>query len=239
MRLRNRKTYIKTDGKAGIGNSIGMGNTLAFSIFSIFSAISMLHRLRTAGSAGCAVALMLLSAWLLVACDLSGGGIDQTGQTTDHAAGSQPAAGHFADGRRVAVTVGRVTDGDTVWVYTSDPEHSVKVRLLDIDAPERCQDWGKESGQALRDKIQGRTLDMLPDGADRYRRVLAVLYLDGEDINAWLVEQGHAWAGRWRGEVQNYDWQEWQAQRARRGLWSLPGEPMYPRDFRRSGVQCN
>lgn len=150
--------------------------------------------------------------------------------------------GVSADGQKAHVeyvTVKRVADGDTVWVYADNPDHIVKVRLLDIDAPERCQDWGKESKLALRQKVQGRTVEIERDGVDKYQRVLATLYLDGENINAWLVAQGHAWAGRWHGDVQNYDQEEWEAQRAQRGLWAADVEPMYPREFRRSGVVCD
>lgn len=151
------------------------------------------------------------------------------------------------DGRSDVVarwTVKYVVDGDTLWVYEKDPNHVRKVRLLDIDAPERCQPWGVESKAALTKKLRGKKVHLEEDGVDQYKRVLATVYLvdaqrgTTENVNAWLVEQGHAWAGRWRGDVLDYWTEEVEARDDRRGLWAAELEPLSPRAFRREFGPC-
>lgn len=184
------------------------------------------------------LACWLAAMGLATACDTAYTPLPQPAEPQTTATATKP-ANTTTSNQPEYVTVQRVVDGDTVWVYADNPHHTVKVRLIDIDAPERCQDWGKQSGQALRKKLQGHIVKLERHGTDKYQRVLAVLYMDGENINAWLVEQGHAWAARWHGSVQNYGSEEWSAQRHQRGLWSHPNQPIYPRDFRRSGVRCD
>lgn len=194
----------------------------------LHSLLPLLPLLRLLRKAVCVAA----AACLAVACDLPRTGSPaQSAQSTERAATASSQTSH--------VTVQRVVDGDTVWVYRDNPSHVLKIRLLGIDAPERCQDWGKQSRKALHSRLRGRTVELEQHGTDKYERILAVLYLDGEDINAWLVREGHAWAGRWKGSPQHYEREEWDAQQNRRGLWSQPDTPEYPRDFRRSGVQCH
>jgi hypothetical protein len=57
---------------------------------------------------------------------------------------------------------------------------------------------------------------------DRYERLVATVYVDGDNVNAWLVAQGHAWAYRAYLDDENLIGVEEDARRARRGLWSFP-----------------
>ena len=68
----------------------------------------------------------------------------------------------------------------------------------------------------------------------RYERLVAVVYLEDENVNAWMVQQGHAWA--YREYLKDPDYCVWEdeARQQRRGLWSLPsGQRAVPWEWRR------
>ena len=56
-----------------------------------------------------------------------------------------------AAGLRATVTY--VNDGDTLWVRPVRGGPRLELRLLGIDAPERCQAFGAEARQALRQRV--------------------------------------------------------------------------------------
>lgn len=115
-----------------------------------------------------------------------------------------------------------VVDGDTLDM------HGQRVRLWGIDAPESsqtCQQGGKtvRCGQvaalALADFLGQKTVFCTRKETDRYGRAVAVCSVAGQEVNAWLVEQGHALAYRdYGGAV--YNTQEQAARAARRGMWA-------------------
>jgi endonuclease YncB( thermonuclease family) len=138
--------------------------------------------------------------------------------------------------------VTHVSDGDTVWVRTdSTPEapkgRRIKLRLLGLDAPERCQPRGPEAAAALMAKVQDRRVTVQRTATDDHGRGLATLWIDGVDVGAWLVADGHAWSARYRGNPGPYANEEAEARRARRGLFADPA-PELPRNFRRRHGPC-
>jgi hypothetical protein len=69
---------------------------------------------------------------------------------------------------------------------------------------------------------------------DRYDRLVAVVYLGNENINGWMVQQGHAWAYRQYLSEEDYCNWEASARTARLGLWSLPATTWHaPWEWRR------
>lgn len=134
-------------------------------------------------------------------------------------------------------TVSHVTDGDTVWVrpHAARP---VAVRLVGIDAPERCQAGGPEARDALAGRLLRRQVEVETVGRDDYGRTLGRLQLGGEDVGAWLVRRGHAWStarGRQRGP---YATEERSARRHRRGVFGAASPAVEPRVFRRQHGAC-
>ena len=100
-----------------------------------------------------------------------------------------PALGHSITG-----TVTRVIDGDTICVNPRNPRlQSVKVRLAEIDAPEKNQAFGAESTKALSDMILGKEVVVEYSKRDRYRRIIGNIYLRKIWINQELVARGAAW----------------------------------------------
>lgn len=92
-----------------------------------------------------------------------------------------------------------VTDGDTVRAWCPG-EGFVSARLLGFDTPEtwapRClSEWwaGTRATWALRWKLwTAGTVDTVLSGHDRYGRRLMMLALDGTDIAASMIGEGHA-----------------------------------------------
>jgi len=117
-------------------------------------------------------------------------------------------------------TVTKVIDGDTIDVLLSSGP--IRVRFDSVDAPEKNQPWGREAGAALADKLghQEVALDVVTQ--DRYERLVAVVSLNDENVNAWLVRQGHAWAYRQYLKDPQYCSWEAEAHAGGRGLWALP-----------------
>ncbi|PIJ49781.1 hypothetical protein BL250_10225 [Erwinia sp. OLTSP20] len=121
----------------------------------------------------------------------------------------------------------RVLDGDTVEVNSA--HRRLRVRLAGIDAPEMGQTYGRRSCQALRALIDGRTVTLVGHQRDHYHRLLAVIWLNGEDINARQVATGMAWAYRFHQRAENaaYLRLERQARKTHVGLWQR-ARPMEP-----------
>jgi endonuclease YncB( thermonuclease family) len=144
---------------------------------------------------------------------------------------------------RFTGTITRVSDGDTVWVQpdtaAGEPRRKrVKVRLVGLDAPERCQAHGAQAGAALALRVQGRQVTVRRRATDDYGRALGTLWLGDEDVGAWLVREGHAWSnGRGKGGGP-YAREEVVARAAGRGLFAA-AQPLEPRDFRRLHGPCD
>jgi len=131
--------------------------------------------------------------------------------------------------RILHVTVVKVSDGDTVQGET--PEGTkLKIRLYGIDAPETVhgkmpgQPMGKESLNALRNKILHKNVKIELLDVDRHRRIVAMLWLDNRNINLEMVKEGYAEAYReylkdpYR---QPFMEAEKEARTAKKGIWAI------------------
>ncbi|KQT80554.1 thermonuclease family protein [Methylobacterium sp. Leaf466] len=132
--------------------------------------------------------------------------------------------------------VGRasVTDGDTLVI------RETRIRLHGIDAPESaqtCKDatskdyrCGQAAALALADHIGKRMVTCEPRDTDRYGRVVALCRADAEDLNAWMVREGHAIA--YRRYAEDYVNAELTAKALRTGIWA--GTFQDPSEWRRA-----
>ena len=98
-------------------------------------------------------------------------------------------------------TVSRVIDGDTIELTSGE-----RVRFIGVDAPERGEAGANEATQFVRELVEGRTVWLEADGADRDRwgRLRRYVWLrqptnprDENEIrqfqlNALLLQAGHA-----------------------------------------------
>lgn len=120
-----------------------------------------------------------------------------------------------------------VHDGDTITILVE--KEQVKIRLFGIDAPELKQPYGKKSKQFLSNLIAGQIVEVEKNGNDRYGRTIGTVSLNGEDINAQMVENGYAWA--YRRFSKKYAPQESEAKFEKRGLWR--DDPIPPWKWRK------
>lgn len=128
-----------------------------------------------------------------------------------------------------------ITDGDALTLLVDRRE--VKVRLADIDTPERGQPFGTRAKQALSDLTYGRQARVVVVDVDRRGWTVGRVYVDATDVNAELVREGYAWVYRkYAEDPKLYDLEE-EARKAERGLWTHPG-PVPPWEWRR-GVRSS
>ncbi len=84
-----------------------------------------------------------------------------------------------------------IADGDTMTVLVD--RKSVKLRLANIDAPEKAQAFGQKSKQSLSDLCWGKDAQYDAQTLDRYGRTVAVVRCAGVEVNRVQVERGMAW----------------------------------------------
>ena len=137
----------------------------------------------------------------------------------------------------VSGSVVGVHDGDSITVLL--PLHTqLKVRLANIDAPELGQAFAQRSKQHLSELVFGRDVELHTHGLDRYGRTLAVVMLDGMDVNLEQVKSGSAWVyDKYIDQADentqaSYRAAQTAAQQERRGLWSDTQTPAPPWEFR-------
>lgn len=135
-------------------------------------------------------------------------------------------------------TVTHVSDGDTLWVRAERGGAPRKIRLDGIDAPEICQGHGDVARDALAQRVLGQTVRVTARRKDDYDRLLAKISLQGQDVGAWMVAQGHAWSYRYRRNAGPYSAQEAQARAHGLGLFAS-GQAQRPRDFRLRHGSCH
>lgn len=124
-----------------------------------------------------------------------------------------------------------VSDGDTITVLSPALQQH-RVRLAEIDAPEKAQPYGQRAKQSLSGLVYGQTVTVAVEDTDRYGRLVGQVELSGTNINALQVERGMAWVYRQYARHPALLEAEARARAARLGLWADPA-PTPPWDFRR------
>ncbi len=124
-----------------------------------------------------------------------------------------------------------IADGDTLTVLNEDFQQ-VKVRLAEIDAPEKRQPFGTRSRQSLGELCHEKRAEVRILDVDRYKRIVGRVTCAGVDANAAQVRRGLAWVyDRYAKDKTLYRLQD-EARSAGRGLWA-DRAPMAPWDWRK------
>lgn len=119
------------------------------------------------------------------------------------------------------VIISRVIDGDTVELAGGD-----RVRLLNINTPEKGQYLYREATKRLEELVKGKRIRLEADAEDRdkYDRLLRHLFAGNDHLNRILVEEGYAAALIIE---PNTDYAEdilaaeQEARQAQRGIWQF------------------
>lgn len=131
-----------------------------------------------------------------------------------------------------------VSDGDTIVVLRErDGKRSEeKIRLAEVDTPEKKQAFGQRAKQRTSELVFGKTVAVVPHTRDRYGRLVAEVRLpDGRSLGRVLVEDGLAWHYVQYSRNRELGALEAAARKARRGLWA-DSSPRPPWEFRRPGT---
>jgi len=125
-----------------------------------------------------------------------------------------------------------VMDGDTIMVLRNNEK--IKIRLANIDAPEKAQKFGMESRQALVDRVLKKQVHVNSLAMDNYGRMVAGISIDGRSVNEEQVRSGMAWEYSHFHSNKHYLALQSEAQQARRGLWAQSASPVQPELWRKS-----
>lgn len=139
----------------------------------------------------------------------------------------------------------KISDGDTITVLLKGKEQK-KLRLAEVDCPEKGQAFGKNARQFTSDKVFGKTITFIETDKDRYGRSIAKVYYDkGKYLSEELIRAGMGWwycafsKNSSLGELQN------KAQYQKVGLWQdvhavAPWEyRKIKRDFNKKAIHGN
>jgi endonuclease YncB( thermonuclease family) len=137
------------------------------------------------------------------------------------------AAAETIEGRVIGIT-----DGDTFTLLTPDLRQ-VRIRVAEIDAPERGQPYASRARQQLADLIFEKEVTVPIQVVDRYNRPVGRPMMGDTDVTVEMIRAGAAWVYRsYSDDVELYELER-AAKAERRGLWGLSEfERVSPWDYR-------
>jgi micrococcal nuclease len=110
---------------------------------------------------------------------------------------------------------------------------AVRIRLAEIDCPEKAQPFGDKARRFTAELAAGKVVTVKVKTVDRYGRTVAEVILpDGRSLNAEILKAGLAWWYRDYSTDEHLGALETEAKSARRGLW-VDADPTPPWVFRR------
>lgn len=124
----------------------------------------------------------------------------------------------------------RVLDGDTIEVLQD--KKPVRIRLANIDAPEKKQAFGRWSANQLKALLAGQSVTVSYTQTDRYGRIIGhVFTTNGTDASRFMVQSGAAWVYERYNVDESLPALQREAQEQKRGLWADP-KPVPPWEWR-------
>ncbi|HCB8032161.1 TPA: thermonuclease family protein [Escherichia coli] len=131
----------------------------------------------------------------------------------------------------------RVLDGDTIEVKTLPAkivvyEVPIRVRLINIDAPEKKQAFGRWSTTQLKTLVAGKQVRVSYSQKDRYGRIIGrVFTTNGTEASRFMVQSGAAWVYARYNTDKSLPALQRDAQEQKRGLWA-DSNPVPPWEWR-------
>jgi endonuclease YncB( thermonuclease family) len=116
-----------------------------------------------------------------------------------------------------------VFSGDIFTIQIGDGK-IFKVRLMEVDAPEPSQAFGKQARLFSKSLLMGNTVNVQFEAVDKYKRLIGQVILpDDRILNQELLRQGLAWHYRVHYPVnENFRELEYRAWKNKAGLWVDP-----------------
>lgn len=124
----------------------------------------------------------------------------------------------------------RVLDGDTIEVLQD--KKPVRIRLANIDAPEKKQAFGSWSTSQLKTLVAGKQVTISYSHKDRYGRIIGhVFTTNGTEVSRFMVQSGAAWVYERYNTDKSLPALQREAQEQKRGLWA-DTNPVPPWEWR-------
>lgn len=127
-----------------------------------------------------------------------------------------------------------VLSGDQIIINNPDLGQQ-PIRLAQIDAPElalqacKAQPWADVAQKALSQQVLGMMVQAsCLERLDADGFAVCQVAVDGENINHWMLAQGHAWFERSLGNNIWLQQLEQEAKRKRQGLWGNAASAIPP-----------
>lgn len=120
----------------------------------------------------------------------------------------------------------RVKDADTFVLSSNGRE--ITIRLAKVDAPETKQNYGLQAQRNVSALLLGKFVSYDSTGHDKYGRVIASIYVNGERLDSIEIANGWAW------HYMQYDSEQLlenlmaQAATDKIGLWQCGKEKVCP-----------
>lgn len=123
-----------------------------------------------------------------------------------------------------------VLDGDTIEVLQD--KKPVRIRLANIDAPEKKQAFGRWSANQLKALLAAQPVTVTYMQTDRYGRIIGhVFTTNGTDASRFMVQSGAAWVYERYNTDKSLPALQREAQEQKRGLWA-DANPVPPWEWR-------
>ena len=114
----------------------------------------------------------------------------------------------------------KVTDGDSIRILIDNEE--LRIRLAEIDAPEKGQPFWRKSKDALAYYVAGKYVDVFEVDIDRYDRIVGHVYFGDLWVNGELVRGGYAYVyPKYATNQRLYEYERL-ARESQMGIWALP-----------------
>ncbi len=125
-----------------------------------------------------------------------------------------------------------VSDGDTFHLKPEEGK-KIKIRVADIDCPERTQPFGLVAKAFVVEEIANSVVVAIIKDRDRYGREIAYIRYRGKDLSEELLKNGLAWHYKKYSDSLLFTDLEEEAREKMIGLWGQK-EPVAPWDHRQS-----
>ena len=127
--------------------------------------------------------------------------------------------------------VKNIPDGDTINIERDGLK--VKVRLAEVDCPEKDQPYGKEAREFVKKFLEGKKIYINAIEQDRYGRTIARIRANNDDLGETLIENGYAWVYTSYSKNKKLMLLQESAKRMKVGLWQDP-DPIPPWKWRKN-----